>query len=62
MRAARVDPLELGVQRRPAALGGLGVDRRAHLRIGLRQRIESADQRAVVEHGAADDQRDFAPP
>src|ERR671934_241189 len=56
-RALRIDARELGVQRRPAARGGLGIDLRAYRGVGLRQRIEPADQRAVVEHRAADDER-----
>ena len=48
------------MQRRPAALARLGVDGGAHFGIGLRQGVEPADQRPVVEHRAADDQRDLA--
>jgi hypothetical protein len=50
---------QLGVQGRPAAARRVGVELGADARIGLRQRIEAGDQRAVVEHRAAHEQGYF---
>ena len=59
MRAARVDFLELGVQRRPAAPRGISIDRGADLRIGLRQRVDARHQRAAADHRATHQQRNL---
>jgi hypothetical protein len=42
---------------RVAALGGLGIDLRAQAWTGGRQVVEAAHERAVVEHRAADEER-----
>ena len=52
-RALGIDARELGVQRRPPATAGIGVDCGAHLRIGGRQLREPVAQRLEVQHGAA---------
>ena len=53
----RVDARELGMQSRPAVLRGLRFELCAQRRIGRRQFVHAERQRAVVEHGAADQQR-----
>ena len=59
-RGLRIERRELGVQRRPAALRGLGIDRSSHSRIRLRHIRESTAQCTEIEHRAADQQRQLA--
>jgi hypothetical protein len=46
------------VQRRPAFRRRLAVDLRAHRDVGAGQRVQPLRERAVVQHGAANQQRD----
>ncbi len=59
-RRCGIDTGQLGVQRRPAARGGLVFDRQSELRIGGRQRRQAPFQCAKVQEGAADQQRHVA--
>ena len=52
----RVDAGKLGMQRRPAARGGLGIDARAHPGIGLGHGVQAFAQGLEVQHRAADQQ------
>ena len=56
----RVDLRELGVQRRPAAGGGLPVDFGTGWRVGWRQVDEALDERLEIKHRAPDEQWDLA--
>jgi hypothetical protein len=53
----RVDPRQLGVQRRPALGLGLGVDLRTQHRFASGEFGEPVAQRLHIEQGAADEQR-----
>ncbi len=46
------------MQRRPAVSRGACVQLRTQARFGLGQGVDALRQRAVIEHGAADEQRD----
>ena len=59
-RGQRIDGVQLGVQRGPAHAARAAVQIPAQGRVGLRQRRQPHEQSAVVEHGAADENR--APP
>ena len=52
-----IDRRQLGVQCRPALTGGARIDLGANRGIGLRHGIEPVEQRLVVEHRPADQER-----
>ena len=56
----RVDPGQLGMQRRPAGHGGLAGQLGAHARIGFGHGVEPAGQRLEIKHGAAHQERQLA--
>jgi hypothetical protein len=53
----RVHLGQQGVHGGPADVGGLGIQRGAHLRVGGRHLVQSLKQRLEVQHGAAHQQR-----
>ena len=58
--ALRIDAGEFGVQRGAANGGEARLDAGAVFRVGGRQVVQSGVEGVVVEHGAADQQRDLA--
>ncbi len=62
MRAAAAGSMrrELGMQRRPALRPGALLEARADRRVGLGQRRDAVQQRAEIQHRAADQQRHVA--
>ena len=58
--ALRIDADEFGVQRGTANGGEARLDAGAVFRVGGRQVVQSGVEGVVVEHGAADEQRDLA--
>jgi hypothetical protein len=59
-RRLRIECRQFGMQGRPAARGGFGIDSGAQRGVGLRQVGQSFAQSLDVEHGAAHQQRDAA--